>query len=136
MLDDEEISDAPPPAIGLEQLIEVKTAEELAALIYKNLKALGNYAMSGVECDNSIQFLAGSLSSIQLQNMALLGYIQYLGQWCHTAAGRLQMAAPWDFEVWEHLNTCKDAKEARDYLALVNKERRSKERHIKLLGES
>lgn len=133
-MSDEELSDAPVgPAPN--EIVEVKSPEELAKLIYEAIKALAPSVPSERE-EASLQFLAGSLSALQMQNMQLLGFIEYIQTWCGDLAKNISAPAPWDFNVWMGLNACPDAKSAREYLESVNKERRSRERHIKLLSDA
>jgi hypothetical protein len=129
---DEVVAAMPEPSIE-DQIITVNSPEELSAMVLNHLQGIRGNSVE--EADKTIEFLAGVISSMQLQNMSLLAYLEYIQGWCVAATPLLQkfrgnFGAPWSFAVWERVNQCRTPEEAREFLETVKQERRANERRI------
>lgn len=96
-----------------EEIISVTSPEELAALCARSMVGLKDPAL----VDDTIAFLAGTISSLQLQHMQMLSYIEHVSDWCMMATPIIRklntkLGAPWPFGVWCLLMNAKSPEEA------------------------
>lgn len=91
-----------------EEILTVKSPEELADLIFRSLMGLKETGLKDLDDASfsaSISFLAGTLSALQIQQMQMIGYIEHLTNWCNAATMmhrkmNAKFGAPWPFGVW------------------------------------
>ena len=136
--------DEQPPA-GVpapEEIINVESPEELAQLIHANLLGLDANADSQQK-EHTRQFLAGTISALQLQNMQLLGYADHIAGWCMRAASIIykmntKVGQPFPYSIWCELQTAsspEEAKAIRDrYNAAVIEQARKQQNKIVTLS--
>lgn len=147
----DDIPEAPPvdaPQPLPEQIVAVQSPEELAMLIYEALSGLkapykqedGSYLNVPPEIEGTMQFLAGVISSLQLQNMQMLGYMEYLQSWCETVTPTIRkmnarIGAPWHFSIWSQLNGLGTDEEKIEFIRKMREQNKEKAPKIIILGD-